>query len=98
EQNTIRKVEIATGIVTTIAGTAGVGGITNDTGAAARFNGVYGLWGDGTNLYIAGLGNDCSIRKLVLATGTVTTLSGSALNCSFQDGPAGSALFAAPSG
>ena len=37
--NTIRKVVIATGAVTTLAGVAGAAGSADGTGAAARFNG-----------------------------------------------------------
>ena len=76
--NTIRKVVIATGAVTTLAGTAGVTGAADGTGAAARFNGPYGIASDGAgNLFVADTGNH-TIRKIVIATGAVTTLAGAA--------------------
>lgn len=70
---TIRKVEIATGAVTTLAGYAGVSGSTDGIGSAARFRGPFGITSDGTNLYVADF---YTIRKVVIATGAVTTLAG----------------------
>ena len=61
---TIRKVVIATGVVTTIAGTAGSSGSTDNTGAAARFYYPYGIATDGTNLFVADT-NNRTIRKVV---------------------------------
>lgn len=71
--HTIRKVVIATGAVSTIAGTAGNVGSTDGVGAAS-FNFPWGITTDGTNLYVAEYGNH-SIRKIVIATGTVSTLA-----------------------
>ena len=60
---------VATGAVTTLAGTAGMSGSTDDTGAAARFNVPYGLAADGAgNLFVADSLNH-TIRKVVVATG-----------------------------
>ncbi len=73
--HTIRKMVIATGVVTTLAGTADALGTTNGTGAAARFERPYGITTDGTNLYVADRKNH-AIRKIVIATGVVTTLAG----------------------
>ena len=75
--HTIRKVVIATGEVTTLAGTAGLSGSTDNTGTSARFNDLHGITTDGTNLYVADTGNH-TIRKVVIATGEVTTLAGTA--------------------
>jgi sugar lactone lactonase YvrE len=73
----IRKIVIATGEVTTLAGsTAGLSGATDDMGTAARFNFPCGITTDGTNLYVADRNNH-AIRKIVIATGGVTTLAGS---------------------
>lgn len=73
---TIRKVVLSTGVVTTLAGTAGVKGSTDGTGAAARFNSPVAIaWNGADSLYISDLGS-AAIRKLVLATGEVTTLTG----------------------
>jgi hypothetical protein len=45
--NTIRKVVVATGTVTTLAGTAGMSGSTDSTGLLARFNFPKGVALDG---------------------------------------------------
>ena len=52
-------------------------GYTDGTGAAASFNRPMGITTDGTNLYVADTG-DGVIRKIVISTGVVTTLAGSA--------------------
>jgi DNA-binding beta-propeller fold protein YncE len=63
--STIRKVEIATGAVTTLAGSPGDFGFNDTTGSAARFNRPYGVvWDDATkSLYVADTYN-FSIRKI----------------------------------
>lgn len=71
--HTIRKIVIATGVVTTLAGTAGLTGTTNASGTVARFNGPKGITTDGTNLYVADTGSG-SIRQIVISTGAVTTI------------------------
>ncbi|MHB8455744.1 MAG: NHL repeat-containing protein [Acidiferrobacterales bacterium] len=95
--DTIRQIVIATGAVTTLAGTALSQGSTDGTGAAARFYFPQGLTTDGTNLYVADLKND-TIRKLVIATGTVTTLAGTALSQGSTDGTGAAATFNLPLG
>jgi len=72
--NAIRKIVIATGEVTTIAGN-GSGGSNNATGTSASFRQPRDITTDGTNLYVADTGNHL-IRKIVIATGVVTTLAG----------------------
>ncbi|MFM9090224.1 MAG: putative Ig domain-containing protein, partial [Verrucomicrobiota bacterium] len=75
--HTIRVIDLApaTPVVTTLAGGAGTTGSTNATGTAARFNYPYGLALSGGNLYVADSSNQ-SIRKIVVASGVVTTLAG----------------------
>jgi len=73
--DTIRKVDIATGTVTTLAGLAGSPGSADGTGSAARFTYPEGLTSDSAgNLLVADAGNNC-VRKVVIATGEVTTLA-----------------------
>ncbi len=94
---TIRKVVIATGEVTTLAGTAGFYGAADGTGAAAVFHNPRGITTDGTNLFVADMSNQ-TIRKVVIATGEVTTLAGSTQSYGFFDGTGAEAKFHNPSG
>ncbi|MEM7184165.1 MAG: hypothetical protein AAF518_24920 [Spirochaetota bacterium] len=72
----VRKYEIATGQVTTLAGGDGSTlGSDDGTGTAARFSSPYGITNDGTNLYITDKGNS-AIRKMVIATLDVSTFTG----------------------
>jgi len=73
--STIRKITSA-GVVTTLAGTAGVIGSADGTGSAARFNYPYALTVAGTTLYVAEPYNH-TIRKITSA-GVVTTFAGTA--------------------
>lgn len=82
----ISKIVIATGVVTTLAG-SGVSGTLDGIGTAASFNGLAGITTDGTNLYVSNL---YTIRKIVITTGVVTTLAGSGVAGS-QDGTGTSA-------
>jgi sugar lactone lactonase YvrE len=96
--NTIRKIVIATAEVTTIAGTAGLAGSLDGRGAAARFNDNSGLTGDGAgNLYVADTESN-TIRKIVIATGDVTTLAGSPGLSGSDDGVGAAARFSFPQG
>lgn len=81
EDHTVRRVTIADGTITTIAGLPGVPGDADGTGTAARFSQPRGMATDGTYLYIADMGNH-KLRRVDPATGAVTTVVG--------DGTAGS--------
>lgn len=84
--HTIRKLNQATGSVTTIAGTATQSGQVGGIGAAARFFSPWAVVGDGAgSLYISDTGNH-AIRKLELASGTVTTLAGNLTNTAATPG------------
>jgi hypothetical protein len=82
--NVIRRVEIATGKVETIAGAFGSAGHVDDVGTAARFSGIVSLACDGTSLFIGdaeAFGDrprhiGPTVRQMVLATGSVTTMLG----------------------
>ena len=91
--NTIRKVVVATGMVTTIAGTAGVTGSADGIGAAASFDMPNGITTDGVNLYVAD-GYNFIIRKIVISTGAVTTIAGTAGVFGYSDGTGAGASFA----
>jgi hypothetical protein len=71
---TIRKIIISTGAVTTIAGSPGIIGSTDGVGSVARFYYPQGITTDGTNLYVADSYNS-SIRKIIISTGAVTTIA-----------------------
>ncbi|MBI5102442.1 MAG: Ig-like domain-containing protein, partial [Nitrospirae bacterium] len=91
----IRKIEIATGVVTTLAGT-GTAGATDGTGTAASFWEPHFITTDGTNLFVSDYGNH-KIRKIVIATGVVTTLAGSGTSGA-TDGTGTAASFYWPGG
>jgi sugar lactone lactonase YvrE len=95
--NTIRVITQA-GVVTTLAGTAGVAGVTDGTGLAAQFNSPEGLTVDASgNLYVADTGND-TIRMITPA-GVVTTVAGTAgVTGVGADGSGAAAQFNAPVG
>lgn len=72
--HTIRKISLATSQVTTVAGTAGVSGFGDGTGAAAMFKNPGGIAADPTGLiWVADTGNN-RLRQIVAATGEVTTI------------------------
>ncbi|MFA6015742.1 MAG: hypothetical protein WC742_11815 [Gallionellaceae bacterium] len=94
--NTIRQIDLASGDVTTIAGTAGVAGSQDGTGALAQFNKPIGITSDGVNLFVVDVLNQ-TIRKIVIATGVVTTLAGDPLNApALVDGIGAAASFNIP--
>src|SRR5512143_318507 len=65
--NNIRKIVIATGVVSTLAGsTTGASGVLDGTGTAARFNFPNGIATDGINLYVADTDSH-TIRKIVIS-------------------------------
>jgi sugar lactone lactonase YvrE len=90
--NTIRKIVIETGSVTTFAGKAGSLGDADDIGQAAEFYTPRGITGDGKNLYVADNQNDL-IRKIDLVTGKVTTFAGISCQRGSIDGPGLTARF-----
>lgn len=101
DDQAVRKVDIATGNVTTLAGSPGAAGSADATGTAARFNLPLRLTTDGTNLYVTD-SNNYTIRKVSIATGQVTTIAGSPGNFGTMisgSAPTGDkALFNGPNG
>ena len=91
----IRKIT-PSGVVSTLAGSAGVAGSTNGTGTAALFNRPFGITADKSgNVYVADQVNNL-IRKITPA-GVVTTLAGTGAVGS-TDGDGTSATFNSPFG
>ena len=95
--HTIRQIVISTGVVITLAGSAGTSGTTDGTGTAARFSSPVEITTDGTNLYVADTSNH-TIRQIVISTGMVTTLAGSAGTSGTTDGTGTAAKFNLPHG
>jgi hypothetical protein len=93
----IRKITSA-GVVSTLAGTAGMDGSADGTGPAARFANPISLVFDKTtgNLYVADY-NNATIRKIT-ATGVVSTLAGSPGVLGSADGTGPAAQFDHPIG
>jgi len=93
---TIRKIAPG-GVVTTIAGQAGVSGNTDGTGSAARFFGPRALAVDAAGVvYITDSFNH-TIRKMTSA-GVVTTIAGTPGSAGSQDGTGAAARFNSPQG
>lgn len=94
--HTIRKIT-PSGVVTTLAGTAGVSGSADGTGPAARFNAPRGVAVDSTgNVYVADI-LDYTVRKIAPG-GVVTTLAGTSGVKGSADGIGLAAQFYNPSG
>ncbi|HUP02766.1 MAG TPA: putative Ig domain-containing protein [Bryobacteraceae bacterium] len=90
----IRKVNVSTGIITTVAGggASGAPGFSGDGGAAtsAQFRAVYGVAVDsGGNIYIADTDNN-RVRMVTASNGKVNTIAGNGASGYAGDG--GSAL------
>ena len=74
--NVIRKITLSTGLVSTVAGT-GTEGYHDGPAATASFKNPYGMTMDASgNIYVADIGNNV-IRKINIATATVSTFAGS---------------------
>ncbi len=105
DNETIRKVELSTAEVTTIAGVAGDNGSTDDNGTDARFNGPMDLVFLDNVLYVADTLNH-TIRKVefrtpdevILEVPKVSTLTGLAGDNGSTDGTFAEARFYRPSG
>lgn len=93
---TVRRISPA-GVVTTLAGTAGITGSADGNGGEAQFDLPSGVAVDGSgNIYVADSNNQ-TIRKITPA-GTVITFAGSAGIHGATDGLGGAARFSGPQG
>jgi len=83
--NVIRKIT-PTGLVTTLAGVAGIAGAQDGSGGQARFNGPTGLAvsDDGYQLFVADTGN--STIRLIHPDGNVSTYAGVPTVAGLKDG------------
>jgi len=109
DNHLIRKVVIATGTVTTIAGdnaaVSPVPGYSDGTGTAAKFAWPSAITTDGSNLYVTDTDNHL-VRKIVIATGAVTTVAGDNSSIPpyggdppiYSDGVGSAARFSSPAG
>lgn len=96
--NTIRTINILTGEVTTLAGSAGTSGFLDGTGTTATFNGPTGIAIDSDgNLYVTDTGNH-EIRKITNPGAAVTTVAGNPTNSTPADGSPTTAAFSSPVG
>jgi hypothetical protein len=74
ENQVVRKIDLATARVTTLAGVPGVAGFVDGVGDQARFSLVEGIWSDGTSVYVLDAGNE-AVRKIDVQTRAVTTIA-----------------------
>jgi len=95
--STVRKIDLATRQVGTVAGMAGVAGLADGVKDQGRFNAPKGLATDGTNIYVADTING-ALRKVVIETGAVTTLAGKDFQPGASDGRGVEARFNNPTG
>ena len=93
----IRKINIGSGTVTTIAGTANIGGTEDGVGSSAHFNLPTQIATDGTSLYVADSGNS-SIRRITLADMKVKTIAGQSGTTGKTEGGVDKSLFSGPRG
>src|SRR5262249_20608341 len=73
----IRRIDLATSLVTTIAGAPYIRNFADGAGGEARLNGPGSIWGIGPNLYVLEPGSgglDSTLRKVDRASGAVTTV------------------------
>jgi sugar lactone lactonase YvrE len=95
--NAIRQVVIASGLVSTLAGSR-TAGFADGAGNSASFNSPVGITisPDKTKLYVADTVNNL-IRQVVISSGLVTTIAGSGTP-GFADGATNAAYFSSPNG
>src|SRR5258708_5106130 len=93
----IRKVNIPSRTVTTIAGTANIAGTEDGHGTAAHFNLPTQIATDGQALYVADSGNS-AIRRITLADMNVKTIAGQPGTPGKTEGNTAKSQFSGPRG
>jgi len=94
----VLAIDLAKGQISTLAGTAGTPGRADGAGPGAAFYGPLGVAADGRgNLYVADDLNE-TVRKIIIATGTVSTLAGQPATPGYGDGVGSAARFHYPFG
>jgi cysteine-rich repeat protein len=93
--NTIRKISLLTGPVTTVAGSVGVKGSADGGWSTARFNAPGGLGASWYGMFVADLGNG-TLRRLGANPAVVATIAGAAPSPGGDDGAGASARFDRP--
>ena len=102
----IRKIDVSSGAVTTLAGSPGSKGFVNGGSSAARFNQPMGILVDNGFAFVADRDNN-AIRKVDVSNGYTTTLAGSETwsssqthggNHGYTDGTGNAARFYQPVG
>lgn len=88
----IRRIDLATGAVTTLAGQAGVSGFADGIGTAARFAEPYGVAIDAAGTAYVADANNHMVRR-VSAAGVVTRLAGQMDPVGSADGTGAAARF-----
>ncbi|MBK9498178.1 MAG: hypothetical protein IPO06_02135 [Leptospiraceae bacterium] len=84
----IRKVVIATGVTTTLAG-SGIQGFLDGTGTSAKLDNPRYITTDGTYIYLSDSSND-SVRRIDITTGVVKTI---VTNSSLLNDPRGLVVY-----
>jgi DNA-binding beta-propeller fold protein YncE len=97
--NQVIRMITPAGVVSTIAGVAGMTGDNDGIGIAATFNSPSGIAVDaaGQHIYVADTNND-TIRRITMPGAVVDTLAGLHGATGSADGPGGTARFLVPDG
>jgi sugar lactone lactonase YvrE len=93
----IRKVDLATLEVTTLAGTPGLSGATDGLPGVGRLGNVRGITTDGARLYVTE-STAHTVRAIDVLTGEIATLAGLTGTAGHVDGAAAEARFSEPRG
>jgi DNA-binding beta-propeller fold protein YncE len=93
----IRKINVGTRTVTTVAGTANIAGTEDGNGTAAHFNLPTQIATDGSALYVADSGNS-AIRRITLGDMKVKTIAGQPGTPGKVEGNSSKSQFSGPRG